>query len=342
MWIPQARFLQDSLVESDRALDQRLVQNHNCWPSKAEGGDIQCILKESGPVRDVQPLEATPGKSASAQLSDENCRNMRLNVLTHGNSSQDSMIRANMGHDLGTGVHNNRIIPDTYRQPQRNSFNYNSQILFGQRIDQNKQSIQGNTSNERQERIIEIIPRELVKWSGGCQNDNLTNGLVNQVRPEVSFPPSDSLRTTQTFSNIRSGGNVQLIQGNAFWNPTFTNIFHRGNEQNPSGSVNDIGFANNQLLGLYSPITPGLIDLETTNNLFDGNIRTVWSNNLVHEVRTGTETGVVILKMDLELGNNGIIYADGSVVNNPVVIQVISKDNFEQPYYTSKISGSDN
>ncbi|KAA6361201.1 MAG: hypothetical protein EZS28_043273, partial [Streblomastix strix] len=175
-----------------------------------------------------------------------------------------------------------------------------------------------------------------------CQNDNLTNGLVNQVRPEVSFPPSDSLRTTQTLSGIRSGGSVLQIQGNALWDPTLANILYRSNESNPIGGEKDMGFTNNQLLGRYSPITPELSDLETTNNPFDGNIRTVWSNNLAQEVRTGTETGVGILRMDLELGNNGIIYAGRSKIDELGFTQEISKDNFEQPYDQSKISGSDN
>ncbi|KAA6364274.1 MAG: hypothetical protein EZS28_040199, partial [Streblomastix strix] len=104
----------------------------------------------------------------------------------------------------------------------------------------------------------------------------------------------------------------------------------------------DMGFTNNQLLGRYSPITPGLNDLEATNNPFDGNIRTVWSNNLAQEVRTGTETGVGILRMDLELGNNGIIYAGRSKIDELGFTQEISKDNFGQSYDQSKISGSDN
>ncbi|KAA6364057.1 MAG: hypothetical protein EZS28_040416, partial [Streblomastix strix] len=162
------------------------------------------------------------------------------------------------------------------------------------------------------------------------------------TRPEVSFPPSDSLRTTQTLSSIRSGGSVLQVQGNALWDPTLANILYRSNESNPNGGEKDMGFTNNQLLGRYSPITPGLSDLETANNPFDGNIRTVWSNNLAQEVRTGTETGVGILRMDLELGNDGVIYAGRSKIDELGFTQEISKDNFGQSYNQSKISGSDN
>ncbi|KAA6360250.1 MAG: hypothetical protein EZS28_044223, partial [Streblomastix strix] len=103
-----------------------------------------------------------------------------------------------------------------------------------------------------------------------------------------------------------------------------------------------MGFTNNQLLGRYSPITPGLSDLETTNNPFDGNIRTVWSNNLSQEVRTGTETGIGILRTDLELDNNGTIYAGRSKINELGFTHKISKDNFGQSYDQRKISGNDN
>ncbi|KAA6322559.1 MAG: hypothetical protein EZS28_054420, partial [Streblomastix strix] len=129
---------------------------------------------------------------------------------------------------------------------------------------------------------------------------------------------------------------------NALRDPTLANIFHGSNESNPSGGEKDMGFANNQLFGRYSPITPGLIDLETTNNPFDGNIRTVWTNNFAKKMRTGTETGDIILRLDLEFGNNGTIYAGRSKIDELGFTQEISKDNFRQSYDSSKISGSDN
>ncbi|KAA6361970.1 MAG: hypothetical protein EZS28_042503, partial [Streblomastix strix] len=178
--------------------------------------------------------------------------------------------------------------------------------------------------------------------SGGRQNDNLTTGLVDQTRPEVSIPPSDSLRTTQTLSSIRSGESVLQIQENALWDPTLTNIFHGSNESNPSRSENDMGSANNQLFGRYSPITPGLMDLETTNNPFDGNIRTVQSKNLAQEMRAGTETRDSVLRLDLEFSNNGTIYAGRSKIDELRFIQEISKDNFGQSCDQSQISGSNN
>ncbi|KAA6356084.1 MAG: hypothetical protein EZS28_048388, partial [Streblomastix strix] len=105
--------------------------------------------------------------------------------------------------------------------------------------------------------------------SGPSQNNNLTNGLNDQTRSEINILQSDSLRATETFTSIRSIRSEQQIQGKALWNPTFTNILHRSNEPNPKRSEKDIVFANNQLLGRYPPITPGLIDHETTNNSFD-------------------------------------------------------------------------
>ncbi|KAA6353155.1 MAG: hypothetical protein EZS28_051318, partial [Streblomastix strix] len=251
---------------------------------------------------------------------------MILSPLIYGNGRKDSMIHTNIKPDQGTGVHNDRILPDLQGQPQRNSFSYNSQTLSVQGNTENKQGLQGDTSNgigggnyrNNNQRTSEI----------GCQNDNLANGLVNQVRPEVSFPPSDSLRTTQTLSGIRSGGSVLQVQGNALWDPSLVNIFHGGNESNHGGGERDMGSANNQLLGRYSPIIPGLNDLEIANNPFDGNIRTVLFNNLGQEVVTGTEAGVGILKMDLKLGNNVIIYAGRSKIDELGFNQVIIKDNF--------------
>ncbi|KAA6353841.1 MAG: hypothetical protein EZS28_050633 [Streblomastix strix] len=221
------------------------------------------------------------------------------------------MIRANMGLDQVTGVHYDRILPDLQEQPQRNSFTYISQTLSVQVNTENKYVIQGNTSdgtgggnyrssNQGTREMLESnfhsteIGRRLEKDPGrntierrdptftfsnagnrGCQNDNLTNVLVNQVRPEVSFPPSDSLRTTQSLSSIRSGGSVLQVQGNALCDSTLANILYKSNESNPNGGEKDMGFTNNQLFGRYSPITSGLSDLETANNPFDGNIRTV-------------------------------------------------------------------
>ncbi|KAA6394862.1 MAG: hypothetical protein EZS28_009613 [Streblomastix strix] len=62
--------------------------------------------------------------------------------------------------------------------------------------------------------------------SGGCQNDNLTNILVDQTRPEVRFPSFDSSQTIWTLSSIRSRESVLQIQGNALWDPTLTNILY--------------------------------------------------------------------------------------------------------------------
>ncbi|KAA6360926.1 MAG: hypothetical protein EZS28_043548 [Streblomastix strix] len=180
------------------------------------------------------------------------------------------------------------------------------------------------------------------KSSGGCQNDNLINGLVDQTRPEVCIPPSDSLRTTQTLSGIQSGGRVLQIQGNAFWDSSLTNIFLVSDESNPSGDEKDIGFANNQLLGRYSPIGSGLFNPETTNNSFDGNIRTVQSDNLAQEMLAGTQTRESALRLDLEFNNNITIYSNRSKINVFGFAQEVSKDNFEQPHDSSQISGRDN
>ncbi|KAA6378488.1 MAG: hypothetical protein EZS28_025986, partial [Streblomastix strix] len=288
------------------------------------------------------------------------------------------MIRANMGLDQVTGVHNDRILPDLQGQPQRNSFSYNSQTLSVQGNTENKQGLQGDTSNgigggnyrdnnqrtgkmlepnfhstETGRRMEKDIGRNtfeqrdptftlLNAGSGERQNDNLTTGLVDQTRPEVSFPPSDSLRTTQTLSSIRSGGSVLQVQGNALWDPTLADILYRSNESNPNGGEKDMGSANNQLFGRYSPTTPGLIDLETTNNPFDGNIRTVWSNNLAQEMRAGTEIGDSVLRLDLEFSNNGTVHAGRSKVDELRFTQEIGKDNFGQSYDQSQISGSNN
>ncbi|KAA6358234.1 MAG: hypothetical protein EZS28_046239, partial [Streblomastix strix] len=89
-------------------------------------------------------------------------------------------------------------------------------------------------------------------------------------------------------------------------------------------------------------ITPGLMDLETTNNPFDGNIRTVWSNNLAQEMRAGTETGDSVLRLDLEFSNNGTVYVGRSKVDELRFTQEIGKDNFGQSYDSSQISGSNN
>ncbi|KAA6395767.1 MAG: hypothetical protein EZS28_008699, partial [Streblomastix strix] len=178
--------------------------------------------------------------------------------------------------------------------------------------------------------------------SGGRYNDNLTNGLVDQTRPQVSFPPSDSLRNTQTIYSIRSRGSMLQIQGNALWDQALTNIFHGGNESNPSRGENDMGSANNQQFGRYSPIKPGLIDLETTNNSFHGNIRTVWFDNLAQEMRVGTETGNSVLRLDLEFSNNGTVSAEKQKNNESGFTEEISKNNFGKSYYLSQISGSYN
>ncbi|KAA6395768.1 MAG: hypothetical protein EZS28_008700 [Streblomastix strix] len=44
--------------------------------------------------------------------------NKRPNAPIHRNGRQDSMIRANVGLDQVTGVHNDRILPDHQGQPQ--------------------------------------------------------------------------------------------------------------------------------------------------------------------------------------------------------------------------------
>ncbi|KAA6379977.1 MAG: hypothetical protein EZS28_024499 [Streblomastix strix] len=103
-----------------------------------------------------------------------------------------------------------------------------------------------------------------------------------------------------------------------------------------------MGSANNQLFGRYSPITPGLIDLETTNNPFDGNIRTVWSNNLAQEMRAGTETGDSVHRLDLEFSNNGTIYAGRQKSNESGFAEEIGKNNFGQSHDLSQIPGSNN
>ncbi|KAA6397811.1 MAG: hypothetical protein EZS28_006658 [Streblomastix strix] len=94
--------------------------------------------------------EVVTGEGASAQFSANNCRNKRLKFLVNGNGRQDSMIRANMGPEQVTGVHNGMILPDLKGQPQRIPLSYNSQTL----------------STELEEGIIEITTRELVKcWN---------------------------------------------------------------------------------------------------------------------------------------------------------------------------------
>lgn len=65
------------------------------------------------------------------------------------------------------------------------------------------------------------------------------------------------------------------MEENAPRNPTFTNILHGSNESNLGGSEKYMRFANNQLLERNYPITPVLYELETTNNSFDRDIRTV-------------------------------------------------------------------
>ncbi|KAA6371356.1 MAG: hypothetical protein EZS28_033116 [Streblomastix strix] len=288
------------------------------------------------------------------------------------------MIRANMGLDQGTIDHNDMILSDLQRHPQRNSFSYNSQTLSVQANTENKQGIQGNTTDRTErgnyrnnnQRTGEVLKSNFHKTEAGrrmekdpgrntierrdhiftfsnagsrrCQNDNLTTGLVDQTRPEVSFPPSDSLRTTQTLSGIRSEGSVLQIQGNAPWISTLANILYKSNESNPNGYKKYRGLANNQLPGRYSPIAPGLNDPETTNNSFDRDIRTFWSDNLAQQMRAGTETRDSIFRLDLKLGNNGTIYAERSKINELRFTQEISKDNFGQSYDSSKISGSDN
>ncbi|KAA6401072.1 MAG: hypothetical protein EZS28_003393 [Streblomastix strix] len=274
------------------------------------------------------------------------------------------MIRANVGPCQGTGVHNDRILPDLQGQPQRNSFSYNSQTLSVQEDTENKQSIQSKTSDgteggnyrDKTQRIGQMLESNfqstetgrrmekdpgcnsieqrdptftfLKAGSGGCQNDNFTNGLDDQTRPKTSIPPFDSHRTTQTISSIRSGENVQQILGNALKNPTLTKIFHGDNELNLSRSQKDMGFVNNKFLGRYSPITLRLDDPESTNNSFDRNIRKVWSDNLVQEMRAGTETRDNVLKFGLEFSNNGTIYAERQKINELGFTEEISKNNF--------------
>ncbi|KAA6370026.1 MAG: hypothetical protein EZS28_034448 [Streblomastix strix] len=347
--------------------DSRTQTQHVIVPEIAR--DKQIFLSN------VLISEDITGEGASAQLSAEHRRNMRLNALNHGNWRQYCMIRANFGLDHGTGVHNDRILPDFQVQPQRYSFSYNSQTLSVQRNTENKQGLQGDTSDgtgrwnfrnitqrtsetfESNFQSIEIGWRKekdsgcstieqqdhtffiLSERRSGYQNDNLTYVMDDQIRSKVSIPSSDRLRTTQTLSSIRSGGSVLQIQGNALWDPTLTNFFHRSNESNPSGGEKDMGSTNNQLIGLYSPITPGLIDLETTNNPFDGNIRTVWSINHAQEMRAGTETRDSLIGFDLKFCNNGI---DQSKINEFEFAQETNKDHFEQQRDSGQLSGKDN
>ncbi|KAA6374224.1 MAG: hypothetical protein EZS28_030248, partial [Streblomastix strix] len=71
-----------------------------------------------------------------------------------------------------------------------------------------------------------------------------------------------------------------------------------------------------------------LNDLETTNFSFEGIIRTVQSDNLAQEMRAGTEIRDKVLRLDLELSNNGTLYAERSKINEPKLAQEINKDNF--------------
>ncbi|KAA6397100.1 MAG: hypothetical protein EZS28_007368 [Streblomastix strix] len=186
------------------------------------------------------------------------------------------------------------------------------------------------------------LQRQHLENCGGRQNDNLTNGFDDQIRSKISFPQFDSQRTTQTLSSIRRGGSTLQIQGNALQDTTLTNIFHGNNESNPSGGEKDMGSANNQLLGRYSPITPGFDDPKTSNNSFDENIRSIRSDNLVQEMRAGTETRDSVLRMDLEFSNNGTIQAERSKINELGFAVEFRKINLEYLHDSSQISDSDN